>query len=73
MLGLMHLITLGVDVAQCFESELVFMPVLHFIFVFSIMHFILTQVSLTTVVRTLATKILMSNLDCLDYSWKAEL
>ena len=42
-LGLIQLITIGLDLVNCMNSELLFLPVLQFAFVFLLMHFILTQ------------------------------
>ena len=41
-LGLVQLITVGLDLVNCINSELLFLPVLQFTFVFLLMHFILT-------------------------------
>lgn len=44
-LGLIQLISIGLDFAQCVHkySSFIFLPILQFIFVFLLMHFVLTQ------------------------------
>jgi hypothetical protein len=43
ILGLIQLISIGLDLTQCLDSDFLFLPVLQFIFVFLLMHFILLQ------------------------------
>lgn len=42
-LGLIQLIAIGLDFAKCADKFFLFLPVLQFVFVFLLMHFILTQ------------------------------
>lgn len=42
-LGIIQLIALGLDLTQCLDSELLFLPALQFAFVFLLMHFVLLQ------------------------------
>lgn len=43
-LGLVQLISIGLDFAQCVHKYFIFVPILQFCFNFLLMHFILTQV-----------------------------
>ncbi|RWS01864.1 hypothetical protein B4U79_10245, partial [Dinothrombium tinctorium] len=42
-LGLIQLITIGLDFAECVQSQFMFLSILQFCFVFLLMHFILSQ------------------------------
>ena len=42
-LGLIQLISIGLDFAQCVHKYFIFLPILQFTFVFLLMHFVLTQ------------------------------
>ncbi|XP_074603475.1 uncharacterized protein LOC141857007 isoform X2 [Brevipalpus obovatus] len=42
-LGLVQLITIGLNLAQCLTDEFVFIPILQFLFVFLLMHFIFSR------------------------------
>lgn len=43
MLGFIHLIEIGLEFAHCSHGEFIFLPILHFGFVFLIMHFAFSQ------------------------------
>ena len=43
MLGFVHLIEIGLEFAHCSHREFIFLPILHFCFVFLIMHFAFSQ------------------------------
>ncbi|KAI1301241.1 hypothetical protein HDE_03143 [Halotydeus destructor] len=42
-LGLIQLISIGLDFAQCVHDNFIFLPILQFMYVFLLMHFVLTQ------------------------------
>lgn len=43
LLGFVHLIEIGLEFAHCYHREFIFLPILHFCFVFLIMHFTFSQ------------------------------